>query len=93
LSKAEEESNWFGNKFEGTTIPHPHFVTSHIQREKATFSSPATVSEMSLVSGPGRAGGSASTSLPDELQLAIEAHVKYIQSLDSVRPALPAASS
>jgi len=35
---------------------------------------------MSLVSGPGRAGGSA---LPDELQLAIEPHVKYIQSLDT----------
>ncbi|KAH8770319.1 terpenoid cyclases/protein prenyltransferase alpha-alpha toroid [Hyaloscypha finlandica] len=35
---------------------------------------------MSLVSGPGRAGGNA---LPDELQLAIEPHVKYIQSLDT----------
>jgi hypothetical protein len=38
---------------------------------------------MSLVSGPGRGG--ASSNLPDELQLAIEAHVKYIQSLDTVR--------
>ncbi len=37
---------------------------------------------MALVSGPGRAG----SSLPDELQLTIEPHVKYIQSLDSVRP-------
>ncbi len=37
---------------------------------------------MSLVSGPGRAGGNA---LPDELQLVIEPHVKYIQSLDTVR--------
>lgn len=36
---------------------------------------------MSLVSGPGRAGSSA---LPDELQLAIEPHIKYIQSLDTV---------
>jgi geranylgeranyl transferase type-2 subunit beta len=36
---------------------------------------------MSLVSGPGRAGGNA---LPDELQLVIEPHVKYIQSLDTV---------
>lgn len=35
---------------------------------------------MSLVSGPGRA---TATALPDELQLAIEPHVKYIQSLDS----------
>jgi len=37
---------------------------------------------MSLVSGPGRAGGNV---LPEELQLAIEPHVKYIQSLDTVR--------
>ncbi|KAF4632653.1 hypothetical protein G7Y89_g5476 [Cudoniella acicularis] len=35
---------------------------------------------MSLVSGPGRPDASA---LPEELQLAIEPHVKYIQSLDS----------
>jgi hypothetical protein len=38
---------------------------------------------MSLVSGPGRGG--ASSNLPDELQLAVDAHVKYIQSLDTVR--------
>jgi len=38
---------------------------------------------MSLVSGPGRGG--ASSNLPDELQLAVGAHVKYIQSLDTVR--------
>ncbi|KAG0650630.1 Geranylgeranyl transferase type II subunit beta [Hyphodiscus hymeniophilus] len=37
---------------------------------------------MSLVSGPGR-GGQSSSALPTELQLAIEPHVKYIQSLDS----------
>ncbi|TVY53102.1 Geranylgeranyl transferase type-2 subunit beta, partial [Lachnellula suecica] len=36
---------------------------------------------MSLVSGPGRAGSSAA--LPEELQLAIEPHAKYIQSLDT----------
>ncbi|TVY27393.1 Geranylgeranyl transferase type-2 subunit beta [Lachnellula hyalina] len=36
---------------------------------------------MSLVSGPGRAG--TSSALPEELQLAIEPHVKYIQSLDT----------
>jgi hypothetical protein len=38
---------------------------------------------MSLVSGPGRGG--ASSNLPDELQLAVDVHVKYIQSLDTVR--------
>lgn len=38
---------------------------------------------MSLVSGPGYGGGS--SQLPDELKLAVEAHVKYIQSLDTVR--------
>jgi len=35
---------------------------------------------MSLISGPNRAP---SSSLPDELQLAIEPHVRYIQSLDT----------
>ncbi|KAG9231536.1 terpenoid cyclases/protein prenyltransferase alpha-alpha toroid [Amylocarpus encephaloides] len=40
---------------------------------------------MSLASGPGVAG---SLSLPEELQLAIEPHVKYIQSLDSRRDEL-----
>jgi len=38
---------------------------------------------MALVSGPGQGG--ASSNLPDELQLAVDAHVKYIQSLDTVR--------
>ncbi|RDW64742.1 hypothetical protein BP6252_10393 [Coleophoma cylindrospora] len=42
---------------------------------------------MSLVSGPGRAGET-SGSLPEELQLAIEPHVRYIQSLDSRRDEL-----
>ncbi|KFZ10806.1 hypothetical protein V502_07914 [Pseudogymnoascus sp. VKM F-4520 (FW-2644)] len=36
---------------------------------------------MSLVSGPGRGGGS--SQLPEEISLAVEAHVKYIQSLDT----------
>ncbi|KAL8694178.1 MAG: hypothetical protein Q9218_001121 [Villophora microphyllina] len=36
---------------------------------------------MSLVSGPGRAQA-AGSSLPDELQLVVEKHVQYIQSLD-----------
>ena len=41
---------------------------------------------MSLVSGPGIAPSS--SSLPDELRLAIEPHVKYIQSLDTRRDEL-----
>jgi hypothetical protein len=40
------------------------------------------IHRMALVSGPGRGGASAN--LPDELQLAVDAHVKYIQSLDTV---------
>lgn len=39
---------------------------------------------MSLVAGPGR-GGIAEAQLPDELKLAVEKHVAYIQSLDQVR--------
>lgn len=39
---------------------------------------------MSLVAGPGR-GGSLQDALPAELQLCVEKHVKYIQSLDTVR--------
>jgi geranylgeranyl transferase type-2 subunit beta len=35
---------------------------------------------MSLVSGPGRGG----TKLPSELELFVEKHVRYIQTLDSV---------
>ncbi|TAQ87303.1 hypothetical protein B7494_g4386 [Chlorociboria aeruginascens] len=40
---------------------------------------------MALVSGPGIARGGKSSSLPMEIQLAIEPHVKYIQSLDTRR--------
>lgn len=36
---------------------------------------------MSLVSGPGRAAAD----LPEKLPLAMEPHVRYIQSLDTVR--------
>lgn len=43
---------------------------------------------MSLAAGPGRAGQSFSTTLPCELHLAIEAHVSYIQSLDTRRDEL-----
>lgn len=39
---------------------------------------------MSLVSGPGKGGASAGD-VPDELKLVIDHHVKYIQSLDTVR--------
>jgi hypothetical protein len=38
---------------------------------------------MALVSGPGRPV--VSNLLPDELQLAVDEHVRYIQSLDTVR--------
>lgn len=38
---------------------------------------------MSLVSGPGRAP-STGIGLPTELQLVVEKHVQYIQSLDKV---------
>ena len=41
---------------------------------------------MSLVSGPGR-GGALTGDVPDELKLAVEKHVEYIQSLDTVRSA------
>lgn len=37
---------------------------------------------MSLASGPGRGGGS--SNLPEELELCIDKHVNYIQSLDTV---------
>jgi geranylgeranyl transferase type-2 subunit beta len=40
---------------------------------------------MSLVAGPGRGGMIA---MPAEMQLFVDKHVRYIQSLDSVR--LPA---
>ncbi len=40
--------------------------------------------QMSLVAGPGR-GGRGGAKLPEEIQLAVEAHTKYIQSLDTVR--------
>lgn len=41
---------------------------------------------MALVSGPGRGGGGGggegTTSLPDEIQLVVEKHIQYIQTLD-----------
>lgn len=39
---------------------------------------------MSLVSGPGR-GGSSDGKLPSELELHVDKHVNYIQSLDTVQ--------
>ena len=39
---------------------------------------------MSLVSGPGK-GGIAGSSSQEELNLAVDRHVKYIQSLDTVK--------
>lgn len=42
---------------------------------------------MALVAGPGVGGTSATTdTLPTELSLVVDRHVKYIQSLDTVRP-------
>jgi hypothetical protein len=37
---------------------------------------------MSLVSGPGRGGVA---DMPHEMRLAVDSHVRYIQSLDTVR--------
>jgi hypothetical protein len=37
---------------------------------------------MSLVSGPGRGG---MVKMPDEMRLFVDKHVRYIQSLDTVR--------
>lgn len=42
---------------------------------------------MSLVSGPGIGGGISTGDVPDELELVVENHVEYIQSLDAVRSA------
>ena len=47
---------------------------------------------MSLVAGPGR-GGAGDGQLPDELELVIDKHVAYIQSLDTVRQIHHLASS
>jgi len=42
---------------------------------------------MALVAGPGVGGTSTVADiLPTELSLVVERHVKYIQSLDTVRP-------
>ena len=42
---------------------------------------------MSLAAGPGRGGGN--SGLPEELELCIDRHVMYIQSLDTVSHELP----
>ena len=84
--------------FPGPSEAAPHSVRTSINHQTFLFSNKANFFEdlaafffhttiMSLVSGPGRAGFS--SSLPDELQLAIEPHIKYIQSLDTVRIPLP----
>lgn len=42
---------------------------------------------MALVAGPGVGGTSAiADNLPTDLALVVDRHVKYIQSLDTVRP-------
>ncbi|KAK4500379.1 hypothetical protein PRZ48_008568 [Zasmidium cellare] len=43
---------------------------------------------MSLAAGPGRGGGASAAQLPDELQLVVDKHVAYIQSLDTRRDEL-----
>jgi hypothetical protein len=43
---------------------------------------PTPLANMSLVSGPGRAG---MANMPEEMQLFVDKHVRYIQSLDTVR--------
>lgn len=61
----------------GITLIPRKFNVQHIDK---------VIIRMALVSGPGRGGrGGDSSHLPDELQLAVDAHVKYIQSLDTVR--------
>lgn len=51
---------------------HTHLQRSHIRPD------------MSLVSGPGRAGAGAAN-MPAEMHLFVDRHVAYIQSLDTVR--------
>lgn len=43
---------------------------------------------MSLAAGPGR-GGLPKDALPGELELYINQHIKYIQTLDTVRTMIP----
>jgi hypothetical protein len=77
LDKADEYSDSLANLWDNpqaTSADDSIFLQEY-------FATPIPF-QMSLVSGPGRAGGNA---LPDELQLVIEPHVKYIQSLDTVR--------
>lgn len=53
-------------------------------QESRAASDTYSATTMSLVSGPGR-GGQNTTALPEELALAVNQHVKYIQQLDTVR--------
>lgn len=67
-----------------------HQCTTPVTRHSSTRSLPPShhhnrtppVSNMSLVSGPGRA---ATTAMPDNTLLFVDKHVRYIQSLDTVR--------
>jgi hypothetical protein len=56
-------------------------TTHHNSAPNIPWTSP--IPNMSLVSGPGRGGGT--DSLPQELRLYVDKHVSYIQSLDTVR--------
>jgi hypothetical protein len=63
-----------------------NILTSRIASHR--IASPPAAALMSLVSGPGRAG---TADMPAEMRLFVDQHVRYIQSLDTVR--LPATVS
>ena len=67
-----------------THLTLPSIFNNH-QPSSALRTIPLGIFIMSLVSGPGR-GGASTGHAPDELKLAVEKHVEYIQSLDTVRP-------
>lgn len=63
----------------------PYLDTSRLQHlQKILVCNNCLNIRMSLVSGPGR-GGQNVNALPNELVLAIDQHVRYIQQLDTVR--------
>ena len=72
---------------------HPRLHDYHISSQSFTYTTLvfscsfvirfAVFKIMSLVAGPGR-GGQSVTSLPGDLNLGVDQHVKYIQQLDTV---------
>lgn len=63
----------------GQASPTPTSKARHLCTASSTAPPLPT---MSLVSGPGRGGV---TDMPAELRLFVDKHVRYIQSLDTVR--------